>query len=108
MIPTQIAAFCIGYSEEQYALNSLEEELIPMADSKFSCVGNGNALRETFGIEAGRILDACPISSHLPLRSYVIAAGGSHCLSSFAVHVPIQEESSHYAFQRKKHLQCER
>ena len=31
-----------------------------MADNKFSCSGNGNgALRETFGIESGRILDAC-------------------------------------------------
>ncbi len=30
-----------------------------MADNKFSCTGNGNALRESYGIEAGRILDAC-------------------------------------------------
>ena len=30
-----------------------------MADNKFSCLGGGAAGRETFGIEAGRILDAC-------------------------------------------------
>ncbi len=30
-----------------------------MADNKFSCSGNNGALRETFGIESGRILDAC-------------------------------------------------
>ncbi len=30
-----------------------------MADNKFSCSGNAAAAREAYGIEAGRILDAC-------------------------------------------------
>ena len=30
-----------------------------MADNKFSCSANGAAVRETYGIETGRILDAC-------------------------------------------------
>ena len=30
-----------------------------MADNKFSCMGGGAAGRDTFGIEASRILDAC-------------------------------------------------
>lgn len=91
-----------------------------MADNRFSCSGNGNTLRETFGVEAGRILDACRDRDCFEdVRVYLTSCGEDLITRTGSVRVkkacisganivtqPIQFNGGFYAVDVKFYVHC--
>jgi hypothetical protein len=91
-----------------------------MADNKFSCSANGAAARETYGIEAGRILDACRDRDCFEdVRVYLTALGQDLITRTGNVRVkkacivganivtdPVQFSSGFYAVDIKFYVSC--
>ena len=91
-----------------------------MADNKFSCAGGANALRETFGVEAGRILDACrDRDCYEDVRVYLTADGEDLITKTGSVRVkkacisganivtsPVQFNSGFYTVDVKYYVNC--
>ncbi len=91
-----------------------------MADNRYSCFGTGNAQKETFGIETGRILDACRdrdcfedvrvfltcVGDELVARTGNVRAKGAEIVGANIAVDPIRFNSGFYTVLIRFYVKC--